>query len=86
MNAKFIDDGLPESADFDESYREIRSTPPASHHRDWRAFDTSSRTARAIIAPKDVRFFQRMEAPDRQISSFWKFVLRRFPMLGKARA
>jgi len=67
MPVKFVDDGLPESADFDESfapvggvYVEHESSCPV--HREWRDLRPQG-SILGCVHPKDVRFFQWMENP-----------------------
>ncbi len=72
MYAKFINDGLPESSEFDENYsvlRERRSVMPA---REWRQLKLTPEIRNRIVAPKDVRIFQWMEKPSPKISNLWK--------------
>jgi hypothetical protein len=72
MPVKFIDDGQPESADFDDNYLEIRHAHKTARGREWRTVALPHPAAQRIIAPGDVRFFQWMETPAAQTSSHWK--------------
>lgn len=70
MPVKFIDDGLPESADYDNNFADVQAMPgdralPPAGHRVWRELRLPRETTMGRVHPKDVRFFQWMEAPAR---------------------
>ena len=76
MPAKFIDDGQPEAGEFDENYvdlRELHAARRPAPQRAWREMKIPRGHAPAIIAPKDVRFFQWLEPPPPKFSNHWKF-------------
>lgn len=72
MQAKFINDGLPESSEFDENYSDLRAGSSVTTARVWRTLKLTPEVRNRIVAPKDVRFFQWMEKPPAKISNLWK--------------
>jgi hypothetical protein len=72
MPVKHINNGRFRTVAFDNDCAAIRPAQNPAPGLEWH--DLELRTAgRAIIAPKDVRFFQRMESPGLQTSNHWKF-------------
>lgn len=74
MMAKFIDDGMPESRDFDDNYvtgggERAADAPP---RREWRERKILGQAQTRVVAPKDVRFFQWMECRDAAAPNHWK--------------
>lgn len=73
MPVKFIDDGLPESADYDNNFADVRAmrgdcAHPHAGGRVWRDLRLPCETSLGRVHPKDVRFFQWMEAPSRGVA------------------
>jgi hypothetical protein len=69
MYAKFINDGQPESGEFDENYSTFRDPHAEAPARAWRELKVTREVRNRIVAPKDVRFFQWMEKSGSGISN-----------------